>query len=88
MRGPQHNNNIMLTIANVNQESTTLKQDRSEEAMAPLGLIVAIPVNGVLHLYSYQFMWLITAIGFAIIMICSIVAQNLQSRWARQWEWT
>ena len=42
VRGPQHN---MLTIANVNQDiETTLKQDKSEGAMAPLGPIVATPV--------------------------------------------
>ena len=35
----------MLAIANVNQDiETALKQDKSEEAMAPLGPIVATPV--------------------------------------------
>ena len=44
MRGPQHNN--MLTIVNVNQDiEATLKQDKSEGAMAPLGPIVAMPVT-------------------------------------------
>ena len=47
VRGPQHNNNITLTIANVNQGiEATLKQDKSEVAMAPLGHIVATPVHG------------------------------------------
>ena len=40
VRGPQLNNNIMLTIANVNQDidsiDSILKQDKSEGAMAPL----------------------------------------------------
>ena len=36
----------MLAIANVNQDiETTLKQDKSEGAMAPLGPIVAMPVS-------------------------------------------
>ena len=38
-------NNIMLTIANVNQDTDTiLKQDKSEQAVAPLGPIVTTPV--------------------------------------------
>ena len=46
VRGPQLNNNIMLIITNVNQDiDTTLKQDKSEGAMAPLGPIVAMPVS-------------------------------------------
>ena len=46
VRGPQHNN-IMLTITNVNQDiGSTLKQDKSEGAMVPLGPIVATPVDG------------------------------------------
>ena len=43
-REPQlNNNNIVLTIVNINQDivDTTLKQDKSEGAMAP---IVATPV--------------------------------------------
>ena len=44
VRGPQLNN-IMLTIANMNQDiDTILKQDKSEGAMAPLGPTVAMPV--------------------------------------------
>ena len=36
----------MLTIENVNRDiETTLKQDKSEGAMAPVGAIVATPVQ-------------------------------------------
>ena len=42
VREPQHN---MLIITNVNQDiETTLKQDESEGAMAPLSPIIAMPV--------------------------------------------
>ena len=51
----------MLIIANMNQDvviETTLKQDKSEGAMAPLGPIVATPVMkwlAIVGQYAYDF---------------------------------
>ena len=55
VRGPQLNNNIMLTIANVNQDiDAILKQDKSEGGMAPLGPIVATPAAVIASCSTWQ----------------------------------